>query len=341
MKKEWHSLAKVVFCTILPVLVVACWLAFPAQHGAPPALSAKASVRSTSPIPSSPASYFVDSMDLESLRKLARSDAATARTAAARQGAEAVVAVAVALAKTDLTATEAWARTLEDPLHDAALSSLAVEVASDNPTDALRLARQLDDFDKRQQMMAHALAQFAATDPQAAWDALQKAAIPSERIALERVVLAAVAEHDPESVAQWLKGHRVPPEHAQSLTVSVAQRWTQQDPVAACTWIAALSDSYSRQQAAEVMMQIWSSQDAADAEAWLKSQPAGDARDEMAVALGSSLAARDCDTARNLATTIRNDVLRTHLLNRIDSQRKPAIVDVGHAAGGAGDCHAK
>lgn len=334
------SLFTFVVCATLPALAVVCWFASPSKRAAS-LLSEKARARSAFDISTSPMKSNVDPADLDALCKLACTDATAARAAATRLGSEAVVAVAIALAKTDLAATESWARSLKDPLHDAALSALVVEVASENQNDALRLARQLDDFDKRQQMMAYALAQLAATDPQAAWDALQKAAIPAERIALERIVLAAVAEHDPESVAQWLTCSRVPTDLVQSLTVSVAQRWIQKDPFTAATWVVTLSDEMLRRQAAEAIMQIWSSQDAASAELWLKSQPTGDARDEMAVALGSALAARDGDAARQLSTTIHNETLRNRLLSRINSQPEPPIVDNGHAAGEAGGCYAE
>ncbi len=342
MKTRWKSLATI--AVALPVSCLAWRIASapaPDDATADARAAGKFSQRTTARAPSAATVNLVDATDSDPLLALALTDAAAARALAARTGPQAVVTVVVALAGNDLAATEAWARTLKEPLHDAAFSALATEVARFDPAMAFRLARQLDEFEPRQQMMALALAQLAATDPQGAWDALQKAAIPSERVALERVVLAAVAEHDPATVAEWIAREGTPPELAQSLTSATAQRWVQQEPEAAAAWIAALPGGESRQQATEALMQVWASRDPAAARAWLDGVPAGAARDEMAVALGTTLAVTDRGSAQALVTTIGSEALRSRLLARLECQPPPAAIDHRHAAGEACGCRSE
>ena len=79
--------------------------------------------------------------------------------------------------------------------------------------------------------------------------------------------------------------------------VSIVQRWAQNSPQAAASWVAQFPDIPARDAAVENLLALWTAQDAEAAGNWLRELPAGPLRDVGITAYAQALADRDRTSA--------------------------------------------
>ncbi len=187
---------------------------------------------------------------------------------------EALRQVAVAWANIDLTAAVAWAQGLpEDRSKAAALTSLAYEASRTEPLIALELMRTRPPTPERDDLLVHAVSQWAGTDCNSAVQWALSVADPNLHDRLVAAVVVAGARQDghaaAEAVATLLAGG---PEQERA-AVAVAQRWAQQSPRDAGAWTSQFPEGSARDAAIQNVISIWRNQDGADFEAWLQRVP--------------------------------------------------------------------
>jgi len=71
------------------------------------------------------------------------------------------------------------------------------------------------------------------------------------------------------------------------------QRWAQNSPQAAASWVSQFADSPARDAAVQNLLAIWTAQDAEAAGNWARELPAGSLRDVGITAYAQALADRD------------------------------------------------
>ncbi len=160
--------------------------------------------------------------------------------------------VAIAWAGHDLPAAVEWVRNLPVGAEQQATTlALAYEAARTEPITALELARTLPATDERDQLLMHAVSQWAVTDSVAATGWAGKVSEPQLRENLLAAVAVAVAKRDGRTAAT-LAATALPAGDLQNRTaVAIAQRWEQSEPSAAAAWVSQFPDGPARTAANE------------------------------------------------------------------------------------------
>lgn len=160
--------------------------------------------------------------------------------------------VAIAWAGHDLPAAVEWVRNLPGGAEQqAATLALGYETARTAPITALELARTLPATAARDQLLVHAVSQWAATDSVAATSWAGKVSNPQLRENLLAAVAVAVAKRDGRTAAT-LAATALPAGDLQNRTaVAIAQRWEQSEPSAAAAWVSQFPDGPARTAANE------------------------------------------------------------------------------------------
>jgi len=202
--------------------------------------------------------------------------------------------VAIAWANTDLAAAAGWVRALpEGDSKQAATQAVAYEAARTEPAAALELASALPPTRERDDLLVHAVSQWAAADPAAAvaW-ALGIPELPAR----ERVLAAAAiarAEQDGASAATLAAQALRAGDEQDRTVVAIVQRWAQNSPLAAASWVSEFPDLPSRDTAVQSLLAVWTARDADVANHWLQGLSAGSLRDVGMAAYAEAIADRD------------------------------------------------
>lgn len=177
------------------------------------------------------------------IRSWARENPSAAATWAAQQSVpalrqEALNQVALAWAESDVTQALEWALQLPaDEAQADVLKNLGYELARTDPVKALALAATLSPERGRDDLLIHAASQWANTDALAATE--WACSIPG--LALRERVLAAittaVADQNPESAVLLTTQTIWPGKSQNQAAIAIVQRWTQQDPKEAASWV--------------------------------------------------------------------------------------------------------
>jgi hypothetical protein len=202
--------------------------------------------------------------------------------------------VAIAWANTDLPAAAGWVHALpEGDSKQAATLDLAYEAARTEPVAALELASTLPPTRERDDLLVHAVSQWSGTDSTTAAAWAMKVLDPSLRQRLVAAVAVASAEQD-GAVAATLAASALGAGDEQDRTaVSIVQRWAQNSPQAAASWVSQFPDVPARDAAVQNLLALWTAQDAEAAGNWLRELPAGPLRDVGNTAYAQALADRD------------------------------------------------
>jgi len=115
---------------------------------------------------------------------------------------------------------------------------------------------------------------------------------PSLRQHLLAAVAVASAEHDGGTAATIAVDGLVAGEEQDRTVVSIVQRWVQNSPQAAASWVSQFPDLPSREPAVQNVMALWTPQDAEAAGNWLRELPAGPLRNLAITAYDQALADR-------------------------------------------------
>jgi len=247
-------------------------------------------------------------MSLRVVRRWAESDpgAAAAWTSqipenSARRAA--LEQVAIAWANTDPTAATAWIKGLSegDGKHAATLA-FAYETARAEPVAALDLTSTLPATSARNDLLVHAISQWAGADSTSAANWAMRVTDPLLRERLLAAVAVASAEQDGAAAATLAANALGPGDEQDRATVAIVQRWAQASPQAAAAWVLQFPDIPSRASSVENLMALWTAQDAEAAGNWLRQLPAGALRDFGSAAYAQALADRDSTSVAVLPT---------------------------------------
>jgi hypothetical protein len=110
-------------------------------------------------------------------------------------------------------------------------------------------------------------------------------------------VAVASAEQDGAAAATLAVNGLVAGEEQDRTVVSIVQRWAQNSPQAAASWVSQFPDIPSREPAVQNLLALWTAQDAKAAGNWLRELPAGPLRNLGITAYDQALADRDQTSA--------------------------------------------
>ena len=199
---------------------------------------------------------------------------------------EALTQVAFAWAESDLAKAVEWAANLPaDEVQAVILVNLGYELARKEPVEALALAGTLLPVQDRDDLTLHAVSQWANTDALAATDWAHT--IPG--LALRERVLAsiamAMADQNPEAAVILTTQALWPGESQKQAAIAIVQRWSQQDPQGAASWVQQFPAGDLQETAVRNLIAVWSQGGSGKPVEWLNSLPEGTMRSIGADAL--------------------------------------------------------
>jgi hypothetical protein len=182
--------------------------------------------------------------------------------------------VAVAWANTDLPAAVQWLHTLsESESKQSATRDLAYEAARNEPLTALKLAVALPPGAERDDLLVHAISQWAAADSAVATAWALEVPDSNLRQRLLAAVTVARAEQDGSEAAILAANALAAGSEQDRAVVAIVQRWAQRSPEAAASWLAQFPDIPARVPAVQNLLAIWMPQDAGAVKNWVDDLP--------------------------------------------------------------------
>jgi hypothetical protein len=160
--------------------------------------------------------------------------------------------VSIAWANADLPAATAWIQAMADSDSKAAAAlSLAYEAARSEPVTALAVASALPSGPQRDDLLVHAISQWAIGDSARAadWATQVPDAVLRERL-LAAVAVSAAGE-DGGAAAAFAVQALLPGAEQDRAAVCIVQRWAQHSQSAAASWVAEWPDSPVRDAASQ------------------------------------------------------------------------------------------
>jgi hypothetical protein len=184
--------------------------------------------------------------------------------------------IAAAWGETDLAGAVAWIDTLPaGASRQAATLVTAYEAARTDPFTALEISHSLEPSAERDDLLVHALGQWAGSDFATAADWAGKVSDPTLRARLLIAAATASAEHAPAPAATLVAIDIDAGEVQDRASVALVQRWAQSAPQDAAAWVLQFSEGPARNAATQNLVAQWTSQDAEAAGQWLDELPEG------------------------------------------------------------------
>jgi hypothetical protein len=174
-----------------------------------------------------------------------------------------------------------WANTLpEGESRATAIEQLGYTAAQTDAVQALELAASLEPGHQRDDLLEHAIGQWATSDLDAAvhW---AKAAVSDEalRQRLLATVAVAVAGQHGAAAATLAATALTPGDEQDRVALAIVQRWVQHEPEQAAAWVAQFPDTPARVTTVQNLVGFWVAQDREAAANWLQALPEGTLRD--------------------------------------------------------------
>jgi hypothetical protein len=208
------------------------------------------------------------------------------------------------------TAKEWVAQLPEGPGRNEAQLTLAYQASNSEPAVALNLALALPAGAQRDQFLSHAVGEWTALDASAAAQWVEQISDPTLRARLIATLATVAAETDATTAASLVSTTLPSGEEQSRAAVGVVQRWTQQDALAAASWVARFPEGPTKDAALENLVKLWTDQNAQQAAGWLNSLTDDSLRDQAISSYAAAISARSPATALQWAQTIKNPVLR-------------------------------
>lgn len=224
---------------------------------------------------------------------------------------ETLTQVALGWAGNDLAAALDWARTLpEGDSREAVTLNLAYETARTNPAKALEVGISLEPSRKRDDLLELAISQWSSqwstTDFTAAVQWADRDELdPCVRQRLLAAIAVAVAGQDGSAAAALAATALTPGEEQDRVAVAIVQRWVQNEPESAASWVAQFPDTPVRETAAQNLVAFWAAQDREAAGNWLQALPEGTMRNAGMIAYAQADAQNTATQAEARATEFR------------------------------------
>jgi hypothetical protein len=188
--------------------------------------------------------------------------------------------IALAWAEKDFSTATGWVNGLPaGESREGAALAIGYEAAATQPKAALALADLVSTSPAHDDLIVHAVSQWGGADPAAALEWVN--GVPDEQLRQRLLAAVAVASAKRDGrAAAALAAEALAPGPVQDRTaVAVVQRWAQQSPIDAASWVAQFPETSTRNVALENLFAIWLPQDSASAIRWISELPAGSFRD--------------------------------------------------------------
>jgi len=190
---------------------------------------------------------------------------------------ESMTVVATTWANRDFGAAVAWARELpEESDRLGSLQAVADEAVRSHPIESLQLAVNLPADHKSDGIILRASSEWATRD---ASDAANWARQIEDEI-LRQEVLAGIAtawaDTDPQSAAVVVSEELSAGSLQSNAVVCVAQRWAQQEPEAAASWVECFPDGELKRVAVENVAAQWALHNPGKAGKWRRQMMEGE-----------------------------------------------------------------
>jgi len=188
--------------------------------------------------------------------------------------------VAIAWANQDLGAATQWVEGMAAGAErDGVTLDVGYEAARRAPKAALALAGELEPSRERNDLLVHALSQWAAADAGEAVAWAERVSDAELRQELVATVAVAVAEENGAAAAELVARSLEAGEEQDRAAVSIVQRWAYEAPEGAAAWVAQFPDTAARTAALRSLVEIWTEQNSEAAAQWLAGLPEGPLRE--------------------------------------------------------------
>jgi hypothetical protein len=161
----------------------------------------------------------------------------------------------------------------DGPAGQAASLAVAYEAARSDPVTAVELAGRLPPSARRDDLLIHALSQWAVSDASAARAWAMQVGQPDLRQHLVSAASVATAEQDGAAGALLAATALSSGNEQDCAVVSVVQRWAQQSPAETAAWISQFPEVPARAPAVQNLLAMWLPQDSQAARDWVETLP--------------------------------------------------------------------
>ncbi|WP_075089297.1 hypothetical protein [Verrucomicrobium spinosum] len=148
---------------------------------------------------------------------------------ALKLGSAAVASLSAAWVEWDADAAVRWVLSLQGSLREAGLATLAVELVSEDPQYALKLALAMETGVTRNETAAFVMTQWAAGNPGEMLQWTSELNDAGLRMAAEQRLLPAIASRDPVLAATYVAEQIDQPGLQMAVVPAILQRWAQRD----------------------------------------------------------------------------------------------------------------
>lgn len=206
----------------------------------------------------------------------------------------------------------AWAEHLpsDGAISEGTLLAMGFDVARSSPKQAIELVSKLPVSRASDELLAHAAAQWAATEPEEAGNWARTISDEVLRTRLIGVIAMALGDGNPVAAAHLALEEMPAGKEQNDAIVSIVQRWAQTNPQAAADWVAVFPAGEVRDAAMENMVKLWAEQDLNSPGIWINGLDRGSGRDSAARAYAEYLAPLSYPAAIAWAETIADPDLR-------------------------------
>lgn len=179
-------------------------------------------------------------------------------------------------ATANLAEAAAWARNLsEDESRSAIMAAIGQEAIRSDPMEALRLARELPEGPLSADLYVRASGEWAHQDRDSAVEwARQIQDMNLRQQVFEQIAIVASAK-DLQAAANIALHDMAPGAQQDRALVSIVQRWVQEDPAVASSWVSQFPDDSLGQHAASILIETWATTGLEAAGKWLSTLSPG------------------------------------------------------------------
>jgi len=154
---------------------------------------------------------------------------------------------------------------------------------------ALDLASSLPPTPDRDNLLVHAISQWAASDSYAATAWAQRVSDVNLQQRLLGAVAVAVADQSGPAAASLAAKNLASGIEQDRAVVEIVQRWAERSPGEAAGWLAQFPETPARDAAAQNLVMLWALQDKEAPRNWLQQLPQGSLRTVGLIAYGQAM----------------------------------------------------
>jgi hypothetical protein len=153
-----------------------------------------------------------------------------------------------------------WKQDFLEQASSAALSA--------NPSEAIKLAGEMDSGDAQTNLLRSAACKWISTDPDATLNWIMSVSDSSLREQLIASAAQSYALTDPSLSMAWLTSQVNSDAIVQDAACNILETWISKDPVSAAGWVSGIPDGAFKMDASKIVFNHWSQIDPNAANAW-------------------------------------------------------------------------